>query len=167
MGFGKNNTGAILRSKETIALGTLDVDNVIKLGSGITLSEDFRLLKMESWAHVDGLTAGEGDGLLIGIANGELTVGEIAEAILADGPSDRNDRVKQERSERFVKVFGSLNDLQHLFRGENGGHMLICKPRWSFSDPEGWDLFIFNNGTQLTTGATAKLVATYYGLWLQ
>ncbi len=166
MGFGKNNTGAILRSKESIALGTLNVDTAIKLGSGITISEDFRLLKIEVWAHIDGLTAGEGDGLMIGIANGELTVAEIAEALLADGPSDRNDRVKTERAERFVKIFGSLNDLQHLFRGENGGHMLIVKPRWTFSNPEGWDLFIFNNGVQFTTGATAKLIVTFYGLWL-
>ncbi len=166
MGFGKNNTGAILRSKETIALGTLNVDTAIKMGSAITLDEDFRLLRLDAWAHVDGLTAGEGDGLLIGIANGELTVAEIAEALLADGPVDRNDRVKQERAERFVKIFGSLNDLQHLFRGENGGHQLICKPRWTFSNPEGWDIFIFNNGVQLTTGATAKMIATFFGLWL-
>lgn len=166
MGFGKNSTGAILRSKETVALVTLAADTAIKLTSNISIAEDFRMLRAEVWAHVDGLTAGEGDGLTIGIANGDLSVTEIAEALLVDGPVNRNDRVKQERAERFVKVFGSLNDLQHLFRGENGGHMLIVKPRWTFANPEGWDLFIFNNGLALTTGATVRLIATYYGLWL-
>ncbi len=165
MGFGKNSTGAILRSKETIALGTLGVDTAIVFGSGITIGNNFRLLKSEGFAHVDGLTSGEGGGLCIGIANGELTVAEIAECLLADGPSDRNDRVKQSRAERFVKLFGQLDDLQHVMRGAEG-YALKVNPRWTFSNPEGWNFFIFNNGLQLTTGATAKSVLTHYGLWL-
>ncbi len=166
MGFGKNRTGAILRSKETIALLTLAEDTAIKFGSGITIAEDFRMLKAEVFAFVEGLTAGDGEGLMIGIANGDLTVTEIAEAIIVDGPVNRNDRVKTERAERFVKVFGLLNDLQHFFSGENGGRQMNVKPRWTFSNPEGWDFFIYNAGSALTTGATAKLVGTYYGLWL-
>ncbi len=118
------------------------------------------------FAFVEGLTAGDGEGLTIGIANGELTVAEIAECLIADGPSDRNDRIKQERAERFVKVFGLLNDLQHMFVGENGSRQMQVKPRWTFSNPEGWDYFIFNAGSALTTGSTAKLLQTSYGLWL-
>ncbi len=166
MGFGKNNTGVIIRSKETIALATLAVDTAIKFTSGVSITEDFRMLKSQVWAHIDGLTSGEGDGLLIGICNGDLTVTQIKDALLADGPQDRNDKTRTDKANSLVRIFGSLNDLQHIFRGENGGHMLIDKPRWTFSNPEGWDYFVFNNGLQLTTGATAKLISTIYGLWL-
>jgi len=170
MGFGKNGTGAILRTKETVGLATLAADAAIKLTSGITPKEDFRMLKAEIIAHVEGITTLEGTGLMIGIANGDLSVTEIAEAILADGPNDRNDRVKQEKAERFVKTFGlldkQLSQTGGNFVGKGGDRVLEVKPRWTFSDPEGWDLFIFNNGNTLTTGATVELIATYYGLWL-
>ncbi len=170
MGFGKNNTGAIIRSKETIALGTLAADTAIKFGSGVTISEDFRMLKSEVSAFVEGLSAGEAAGLMFGIANGELTVAEIAECLLADGPADRNDRVKQERAERYVKIFGQIlpaaGDIQDVFHGEGNSPVMEVKPRWTFSNPEGWDFFIFNAGTLLTTGATAKALITTYGLWL-
>ncbi len=171
MGFGKNNTGAILRSEEIIALATLANSTVIEFGSDIAIEEDFRILKMEVLGMITGITPGEARGLKLGLANGELTVAEIAEAFLADGPVDRNDRGKQERAERFVKVYGMSEgnqaDTVAYFHGDQGGPLLTCKPRWTFSNPEGWTNFIFNDtGSTLTTGAVARIVCTYYGLWL-
>jgi len=171
MGFGKNGTGAMLRSTETIALSTLASETAIKFGSSITLDEDFRMLKAEIFAHVAGLTAGEGEGLILGIANGELSVAEIAECFLVDGPVDRNDRVKTERAERFVKPMSALDIVlagtEEQFHGDGGGPMVTAKPRWTFSNPEGWDFFIYNNGpSALTTGAVARLIGTYYGVWV-
>ncbi len=171
MGFGKGNTGVIIRSHQTVALGTLAAVTAIKLGSDISITEDFRMLKSEVLGFIEGLTAGEGTGLMLGIANGELSVAEIVECLLADGPDDRNDRLKQEKAERYVKIVaqyeGGKADTAGVLVGENADRKLTVKPRWTFSNPEGWDWFIFNaGGSALTTGATAKLITTDYGLWL-
>lgn len=170
MGFGKNNTGAILRAKETIALGVLVGDTAIKFSSSITLQEDFRILKAEVMGIITGITTLEGAGLQIGIANGELSVAEIGECLLVDGPSDRNDRLKVERAERFVKTFGQLekqlSQTGGNLIGQDGGPLMIVKPRWTFSDPEGWDMFIWNLGGTLTTGAVAFIQVVYYGVWV-
>ncbi len=171
MGFGKNNTGAIIRSQEGVALGTLGDVTAIKMASEVSLEEDFRLLKMEILGRVGGLTSGEGVGLCLGIANGELSVAEIGEALLVDGPSDRNDRLKQERAERFVKLFASTGqgqvDIARNFIGEGGSPLIVVKPRWTFSNPEGWDLFVWNHGgSALQTGAVVDLTIVFYGVWL-
>ncbi len=172
MGFGKNNTGAILRLNASIALSTLGSGAAIKLSGLIALTEDFRLLKSEILADISGLTGGEADQLVLGMCNNELSNAEIAECIVAGGPVDRNDRLAQERAERWVKLLGKMvltdsSGTQGYFRSETGGPLIIVKPRWTFSDPEGWAYFIFNNGAAaLTTGATARVLATNYGLWM-
>ncbi len=169
MGFGKDGKGAMIREIQSVALGTLANVTALKL-STITLGEDFRILKSEILAKVGGLTAGEGDDLLFGICNAELTVAEISEAIVVDGPTNRNDRDGQEKAERNVKILSSsdqvLSAVDRAFLGENGGPMIISKHRWTYSDPEGWAFFVFNNGSALQTGATAVAIATHYGVWV-
>ncbi len=171
MGFGKNNTGVIIRETATIALGTLAQNASIPFGSAIqnALEEDFRMLKSEVFCVVDGLTSGEGDGLCLTLVNGELSSAEIAECLLADGPKDRNDRVAVEKAERFVKVIGMINadgTAGMMLGNPGGGPHIIVKPQWTFSDPEGWAWTIFNLGSALQTGSTAKLTATSYGVWV-
>ncbi len=170
MGFGKQGTGAILRETASVALGGLTNITAIKLASGLAITEDFRILKTELYAHIKNLTGGDGEGLLLGLANGELTVAEIVECIEADGPEDRNDRVLQERAERFVKLIAGvitpLGILNTQFLNENGGPMITVKPRWTFSDPEGWDYFVYNTSDDITTGATCTLTAVHYGVWV-
>ncbi len=107
MGFGKNKTGAILRSNQTVALGTLVNNTAIKLTSPVTLQEDFRVLRADVVCHGTTVTQGEGTGLVLGACNGELSVAEIGETLLADGPADRNDRLVQERAERKVDLISS------------------------------------------------------------
>ncbi len=171
MGFGKNGTGAILRSQEEIVLSTLGDITAIKFLSDITIKEDFRVLRQDIFSHITGLTAGEGFGLMLGIANGELSVAEIAGCLLTDGPTDRNDRGKIETAERNVVLLSEiepvLSGVTEQFHGENGGPKITSKHRWTYSNPEGWDFFIWNHsGAALTTGATARLIQTTYGLWV-
>ncbi len=175
MGFGKQNTGVIIREDSSQALGALANNTAILVASGNViggnLQEDFRLLKSEILAHVDILTAGEGEGLIFGIANGELSVAEIAEAIQANGPLDRNDRLPQERAERNVKLLGTydMRDITAVsgkIKGDNGGPLIVSKHRWTYSNPEAWNFFVFNDGIVLTTGAQIRLVATHYGVWV-
>ncbi len=170
MGFGKDNKGVIIRETDSLALTTIGALTA-KIFSGLVPTEDFRDMKVEVCAHVDGLTSGEGSGLLLGIANGELSATEIGECINADGPLDRNDRATQERAERFCKIFAAVGTEgvgpARRFLGRNGNTLLEVKPNWTFSNPEGWSWFIFNNDpSALTTGSTVSLQATHYGVWL-
>ncbi len=171
MGFGKNGTGAIIKERTSVALGTLAQNVAIKVdGAPVLLSEDFRLLKSEVFCEVKGLTSGEGAGLLLGIADDELSVAEIAEAINMSGPVDRNDNVNNERAMRPVWLISALDELGGStvgrYHGSQGGPMIEWKKRWTFSNPEGWIFFLWNEDVALTTGATVRVVATHYGVWL-
>ncbi len=171
MGFGKDGKGVIIREDDVESLGALAQFSVVKM-DGITLREDFRMLKSEIFAHVDVLTAGEGQGLLLGIANDDLSAAEIAACIVTDGPTDNSDRIKVETANRNVKLLSSaiLQDVagtsRHFF-GENGSPMITSKHRWTYSNPEGWAFFIFNDGLTLTTGSAVRLVATHFGMWVK
>ncbi len=160
----------IIRESAVIALGTLANETAIKVGSGVSLTEDFRILKSEICAFVKGLTAGEGEGLILGIANNEMAVAELAGAITVDGRADRNDRSGKEAAGRWVKLLSMIDprigDLRAVFKNKAGGPIIVSKDRWTYSDPEGWTFFVYNASTALTTGATAIVVATHYGVWV-
>ncbi len=171
MGFGKSGTGVIIRELHGVTLSTL-ADQTAKFTGSLVLAEDFRMLKAEVFAIIDGLTATEGNNMMLGLANGELDAAEVGECIAIDGPLNRNDRLKQEQAERFVKLIsvghqGSPTTTSYQFKNETGGPQIVVKPQWTFSDPEGWQWFLFNNsGAALTTGATWRIVTTIYGVWV-
>ncbi len=141
----------------------------------LTLGEDFRMLKNEVFAHINGATAGQVAGLLLGICNGSLSAAEIAESIVADGPVNPDEVPQKEHAMRAVWLIGATrhgrgiaDETEGAFEGENGGPLMVVKPRWTFNNPAGWDYFVFNNsGTVLTTGADIRLVSTVFGLWVQ
>ncbi len=166
-----SKTGVIIRENQAIGLATLGNETAIKLPTLVLQSSNFRMLKAELQVFITNLTATEGFGLLLGLANNELSVAEIKECLIVDGPLDRNDRVAKERAERYVKIISQLDlgqaDTGGVFRGEYGEPMLIVKPRWTFIAPEGWCWFVYNNTQSvLTTGATVKLQAQVFGLWV-
>ncbi len=170
MGFGKDNRGAIIRETQTITVGALAADAAVT-GTALAITDDFRILKTVIDAHIDGLTAAEGIGLRLGIANGDLTVAQIAEAITTDGPLNSSDRDKIEEAERFAKQFAiaefsNAAETEMQFKNEQGGALIEVKPRWTFNKGVGWDWFVFNNGPTLTTGASLRIVATHYGVWV-
>ncbi len=172
MGFGKDGKGQIWRDVTALTLGTLANEVAVKVQS-LVPSEDLRLLKSEINAVAIGMTIVEGSGLLFGIADNELTVGEIGEAILADGPTDRNEVPEREQVERPVVVLSQLDmdetETRGVFRDmHSGAPTMINKKRWTYSNPEGWCYFVFNNtGGALTTGGSVRIQGTHYGLWLQ
>ncbi len=170
MGFGKQGTGTIIRENVTTALGALAAQAAIDL-TGEFLTEDFRDLKATGVVTVTGLTAGEGKGLQLYMTNGELTAAEMEEAVELNGPADRNDRLSQERAERWVRLVGTVSrmdpaDTEAVFMNPEGGHILVVKPRWTFSNPEGWGWVIYNDGATLTTGASGLVKMTHYGVWV-
>ncbi len=172
MGFGKDGKGAILREQiNGSALGALAAKDGIVVAGGITLAEDFRILKSEITAVVIGLTTGQGeDGLSLHMCNGDLAEADIEECLETNGPLNRSDRDLTERAERFVRkigvIAGHTADAEHSFVGETNSPMIVVKPRWTFSNATGWKYFVYNDGVLLTTGATVELMATHYGVWV-
>lgn len=165
------NKVAVLRSNEFIALSTLGAQTAIALGSGITITQNLFLTALEALGQVTGLTAGEGTGLMVGIANRDLDMAQIAECLVVDGPLDLNDKIKAERASRFVKLFGAVEQAvagtAMVFKGENGSMLMKTNPKWLFtSASSGFQMFIWNNGIALTTGATARLQSTFFGSWI-
>ncbi len=165
-----SKTGVIIRENTSEAIGTL-ADQNIDRNTDLTMEEDYRMLKAEVQAVITGVTTGQGTGLLFGIADGELSDTEIEEVLVLDGPVDRNDNLAKERAGRFVKVFGMFRPGTTpetlICHGIEGGPIMVIKPRWTFSNPEGWVWFVFNNsGGTFTTGASLKVTATSYGVWV-
>ncbi len=172
MGFGKGGTGAILRESTTASLGVIAASTAVLVLSPINLTEDFRILKSEVHAVLNGGDAGEGEGLLFGQCNGELSVTEVTACLTANGPNDRNDRSLIELAERKVRIHGEykflgLTELHMQMYGPNGAPGVVIKDPWTYSDPEGWNWFIFNGSAAgVATGTNAGVTATHYGVWV-
>ncbi len=174
----KKFDGEIITEVQTVALLTLADQAAIKF-TQLTLEEDFRILKSEICAFIQSLDDADNlTGLLFGIANNELTVSEIAEAIATQGPVNRNDRGAHEQTNRWVKILsmgrcqvqgqnGSRTVETYYFPGDNDSSIITSKDRWTYSDPEGWCFFIFNNtGSPLITGGAVRLTAKHFGVWV-
>jgi len=169
MGFGKDGKGMIIHQADIITLSNLASatallqDNVANL----TLGEDFRILKQEYFVgHNETIAAGDGP-IYFGVCNGELTVAEIAEQLVQTGPLNRNDAARTEQALRQIKILevfgpstaGSTDDLNWRKGTWN--------PRWTYSNPEGWNFFAFNqSGGVLVTGTILRFRAKNYGVWV-
>ncbi len=172
MGFGKDGKGAIIREQRSQALSTLADATALLIGTKLATTEDFRLLKAEITCIVNGLTATEGNGLMLGLADGDLTVGEIKSVIQAQGPLDPNDIIQSDVAMRPVWLLGALEidatALQGLMRGEGNTSLIEAKPRWTFSQTKSWNWFIWNQtGGALATGGLAIIVAKSFGVWVR
>ncbi len=170
MGFGKDGKGVIITDVDVITLGTLANVTAIKQGSPLVFKEDFRLIKMIMSMHTRGQTVGEA-GIEIYLCNNDLSVAEIAEAIVTAGPLSRNETVAEDLAKRAVFLLGNIGALGvvDFIQGKGGQYGVIEENiRWSFSDPEGWCIVAFNNsGAALTTGQVIRFSVKYFGVWLQ
>ncbi len=172
MGFGKDHKGVIIREERSQSLLTLADTTALLIGTKLAIADDFRMLKSEVQCSFVGGTAGDTEGLLIGIADGDLTASEISSAITINAPLDANDIVGSNIAERFNVLFGGLvlgpNLTEGTFRGEGNSQMMHVKPRWTFGTTKSWNWFIFNNtGSPLTTGASVRILAKSFGVWIR
>ncbi len=172
MGFGKEGKGAIIREDLTFTLGTLaGKTGIFATAGGLQglMGEDFRILKTEVHGVSVGIEA-QDDVVEIYLLNGELSLAEAEECIEGDGPTDRNDALARERAERWVRYVGHFQDKSGAVGGrvlEGEGQPVTVKPRWTFSDPEGWEWMAYNaGGANMTTGGVLSLKATHYGVWV-
>ncbi len=167
MGFGKNNTGVILRDTYGDAIGALNAGTAVKIGA-TALEEDFRLIKAEILASIIGLQSVEVECLILGICDNELSNQEI-EDCLKGRVMNRNDHSENEVVNRPVFPIAvqqkGHNATSVLFHED--GKPAISKKRWTYSNDDGFSLFVYNGGSQnLTNGATLRGIATFYGVWV-
>ncbi len=161
---------AIIKERSDITLGALSGEDVAAI-AGPVLTMGYRIIKTVWTGVAVGITAGEGSGLILGIANNDLTAAQIEASLEAQGPLFRGDRNLEELSNRFTKIVGQsvpvLGAVELAFVGPEGGAPVSTILRWSFPlGTSGWKWFIYNLGTGLTTGGTMRIMATHYGVWL-
>ncbi len=175
MGFGKDHRGMILREKVTLTVGGLAANSVVFHTGGIILeTTSFRILKTEYFVTQSGAFAAEGDEVIIGIANGELSAAEVASSLISAGPDDRNDRVGEELAMRAVWLTGpNIKEpadpaaVTTFSAPSNSGLLMSFSLRWTFTPTEGWNWFAFNPlGGALTSGAVFFITAKHFGVWV-
>ncbi len=174
MGFGRNGKGVILREfQDPVSIGAMATGIAVTFG-GIAIEEDFRILKSEVMAGITGGDAGEAEGVMLGMNNGDLTPAEIAECLRALGPLDRNDAIRTERANRQCHSIGvgrksglGVSETEIVFHDKHtNAPMCVDKFPWTYSDPESWEFFIYNQGPAIATGSSVYLIATHYGVWV-
>ncbi len=169
MGFGKDGKGVIIRQSVSQTLGTIDTQTTLILGTNVATLECFRMIKSEVWGGITGLTSGEGTGLFLGIADGDLSVAEIDAALESVGPLGPNDVVTAAISDRFTKMIGATDHetgTELVFENKMGGHIMEDTIRWTFARTKSWNYFVHNLGNQLTTGANVILRTKSFGVWV-
>lgn len=172
MGFGKDGKGVMISEKRAQALGTLATDTALLIGTKLAITEDFRMLKAEMLAIVTGLTGGEGIGLYLGLAHGDMTTTQIESAIENNGPVNPGDLDVVDAVEKPVWIVGSyeqsdIGETEGNFQDvRTHGAMILSKHRWTFQSLQSWNWFIYNLGAQLTTGATVKIQVRDFGVWV-
>lgn len=164
MGFGKDGKGVIMHSQAGgDSIASLASGTAVKLTTTgpSTLTEDFRLIKVELSAAVQNLTDNDGP-VMIGLADNELTIAEIAECLQAD-VTDRNDRLEDEKATRPVWI---LSTYIHGSEIANNGLPIEKTIRWTFSNTEGFCLFAYNASNSTNTTGDVVHHAKYFGVWV-
>ncbi len=106
MGFGKDGKGAIIRESRVQLLGALAESSAIFIGTKLAMVDRFRMLKAKMIGTLNGLTAGESNGLLLGLADGSLSLAEVEATFEIEGPLTRFDVQKTDEAERPVWMIG-------------------------------------------------------------
>ncbi len=172
MGFGKDGKGVIIREFRSQALGALAGTSGIIIGTKLNILERFRMLKSEVVATIVAMTTAEGAGLGLYLVSGDLSLAEFEASVeLTTGPLGPNDSVPAAIAERWSMVAGVMNQPvagagENQILNEHGGGLMSINPRWTFARTKSWNWIVYNHGTTLTTGATVKLFAKDFGVWV-
>ncbi len=161
---GRSTKFVVLNNDPTITVGTLADATVKRQDSILTLAQDFHCVSMDIDAQMVAHTAGEGASYF-GVAQGELTVTEIKEAVEAQ-PLHEFDIPAIEHAARKVRLVGG-------FSGEVADEELAkegtVRVKLNWRVPSGKNLpvvFLLNRSSEpWTTGTLIKNQLKYYGYW--
>jgi len=155
-------------------LGSLVAD-AVALGDlfGGNLTEDFYAISLDIDSEILVLTAGEGNPSLLGLAHGDYSAAEIAEALNVQllGPGSK---IEQERQRRLVRKAGTFHDTAGLnsqtsmrMEGRLGPGSQRVKLKFVIQSGKTLDVFVYNqSGATIATGAVCKFFGTIYGRWI-
>ncbi len=176
MGFGKDGKGAIVKEQTTLTVLGLAARDAVGVDSAVILDMDFRILRSDITAVLVGATSLEGQGLILYMTEGDLTVAESEVNIEQNGPVRLGEQIAEEVASRWVRRVGittgpTVNETERVFRNKYGGGLLDLEPRWTFrrgrtGTEGGWNWVIYNDGVALTTGSTLHILCTHYGVWV-
>ncbi len=176
MGFGKDGKGAIIKEKSQITLAALAANDVVIADSSVVLDMDFRILKSDITAVIIGMTSLEGQGLILYMTEGSLDAPQVEANIEQNGPLRLGDKTEEEIASRWVRrvactVGPTVNETERVMRNKYNGPLIEMTPRWTFrrgrtGTEGGWNWACYNEGITITTGATLKILATHYGVWV-
>lgn len=173
MGFGKDGKGEIVREARSQALGALGASTGIIVGTKLATLEDFRIIKSEVVCDGTSFTAGEGNGLALYLVDGDYSLAEFEEALENNGPLGPNDSVAAAISMRWIKWFGEVvhngqpTEEELVMINENGGAFLSQTVRWTFARTKSWNWIIYNHTKTITTGASMRIKAKNFGVWVR
>ncbi len=131
------------------------------------------MLKTEVTSAMVSGSINDGLGLQLYLVDGDLTLSEFEAAIETQGPLGPNDRVLSAEAMRPNWLLGGVHPASlsvqsegiHLV-GIDGGPIMMAKPRWTFATGKSWNFIAFNHGLAMTTGATLKIKAKSFGVWV-
>ncbi len=153
---------------QSLALVTL-ANGVAVKQTMVTLTHPARMISADLAWYIHDLAVGE-DPILVGVAAGDYTVAEIAEAINA-APTSPSDRIEKEQAQRFVRKVGLINggggsaDVGVPARLKDG-QPIRTKMRWLVGDDQEPVIWAMNrSGAALTTGASLVVIGTLYLRW--
>ncbi len=149
----------------SLALSTLATETALTVALS-ALADDFYVISADLTWTIRDLTGGE-DPIHVGLANGDLSVAEIKEAINA-APTSRSDIVAREHARRPIRRIGSfVSGSANLFGNYlNDGKPIRTKVKMYLAEGVELNAFAFNaSGAALTTGAVMRVYGTLYGRW--
>ncbi len=171
MGFGKDGKGVIVGEARSQVLGTLAQNTGILIGTKNPMTENFRMLKSEVYARITGVTANELKAAALYLANGDLSLTEVEEAIETGGPFGPSDRQPDEKMMRAVFLVGIVRGGDEaservIIDAKTGAPLIQAKPRWTFAPVSSWNWVLYNGGEAPTTGATVRINCKNFGVWV-
>ncbi len=157
----------------TFAIGAL-ANKAVAIGDlfGGNLTEDFYAISCDIDAEIVGLTAGEGNPSVLGLAHSDYSVAEIAENLVVKllGPGNK---IEQEQQRRLVRKAGTFHGdqlntaIEMPMSGKTGPGEQRVRLKFVIQNGKTLDVFVFNkSGAVYTTGATCKFFGTIYGRWI-
>ncbi len=151
------------RVSESIALGALASNTLIKADFANTLDQECWAISMDVEVIIHDFTAGNGP-VVFGVAHGDYEQQEIEEWLEANGSWKSSDKIEQEQARRKCRLIGTF-DLteqqgQEKFRE---GQVVRVKLGFKIEDGETLSLWAYNDGTAvMTTGALLEMKGMIY-----
>ncbi len=146
------------------ALGALAKNAVVVITTPPIMVQGGFVTKTNVMTHLSALTAGEGVGLILGLADSQLSGTEIEECLEAGGPTFQGQEPQDPRAQRKVRIVGHIGPEGELVPTTT----VVSRAYPEFpsmmaftEDSTGVRWFVYNLGATLTTGALLDLLYSH------